>query len=367
MKTELRSLVLFAALTAACSSPDPNADAGMDAAADASDPLPNLIPVIRNPQFQRRGFAPDSCEVDEGCTVPGYRRLLRFDLFTPNVGQGDLYFGNPSPANRPLSQFEWGRCHNHWHLRGYADYRLFDMHGNEVGRGHKQSFCLEDTGPWMGMGAPRCRNRVGEPEDPPGCVQTYGCGNQGIHSGYYDLYNRSLACQYVDVTDVPPGQYILRASINVERTVREASYDDNVVEMMVEVTDPGPGGPPTDPTLACEADESGLDRECGWTAEPEARSCTPGAMVEVGCNAGCTPALGSCEGDPMIRVCEGSHACMHLDAMGHTPSEYVGQNDDACGTRCSRVSFTCPASGAYTVMTASYRSGSPSNCVIAAR
>jgi hypothetical protein len=385
MKNALRSLAAIAALVTACgpgnnTTPDvvtggdtSPMDAAMDSApADAggdAGPMPNLVPVIRNPQLQRKSFAAGSCEVMEGCTVPGSRRLLRFDLITPNIGNADLYLGNPTPENRPREQFEWGACHNHWHLRGYADYRLVDMSGREVGRGHKQSFCLEDFGPWMGMGAPTCRNRPGQPEDPPGCVQPYTCSNQGIHAGNHDIYDRSLDCQYVDVTDVPPGQYILRARINVDRVVAESNYDDNVAEMVVTVSDPGDAGVSMDPTEACAADEQGPERECGWVAESMPRTCTPGTMVEVGCNAGCSPPLGSCEGDTMIRVCAGDRPCQQIDAMGRMPPEYITQNDDSCGpdNTCSYVRFTCPAGGRYTVMTGSYRPGAPSNCHVATR
>ena len=52
-------------------------------------PLPNLVPVIERVQIQTRTFSAASCEVVEGCTMPGRRRLLRFDLKTPNIGQGD--------------------------------------------------------------------------------------------------------------------------------------------------------------------------------------------------------------------------------------------------------------------------------------
>ena len=43
---------------------------------DPSCPLPNLIPVIDRVQIQTRSFAPGSCEVLEGCTMPGRRREL---------------------------------------------------------------------------------------------------------------------------------------------------------------------------------------------------------------------------------------------------------------------------------------------------
>lgn len=245
--------------------------------------LPNLIPVIQNTQIQERTFGAAACEVMEGCTVVGSRRLLRFDLLTPNIGAADLYFGSPTAAGRPSTMFEFGTCHRHWHLRGYADYRLFDMAGREVGRGHKQSFCLLDTARYMGMST-----------DLP-AASRYNCGNQGIHAGWYDLYGRSLDCQYVDITDVPAGAYRLRAQVNAERVVAESRYDDNEVFMTV-VIPPRPLGPdgglPSDPTLACGGADEGLDRDCGWTVEGATRTCTPGARVQIGCNAGCAPPIG---------------------------------------------------------------------------
>ena len=251
-----------------------------DARATDGGAMPNLTPVIQNTQIQERTFGASACEVMEGCTVVGSRRLLACDLLTPNIGEADLYLGAPTTAGRPSSMFEFGTCHNHWHLRGYADYRLFDMAGAEVGRGHKQSFCLLDSARYMGMST-----------DIP-AESRYNCGNQGIHAGWYDAYGRSLDCQYVDITDVPAGTYRLRAQVNVERVLAESRYDDNEVFMTV-VIPPRPLGPdgglPGDPTLACGGADEGLNRDCGWTTEGAPRTCTPGARVQIGCNAGCSP------------------------------------------------------------------------------
>ncbi len=320
-----------------------------------SGPLPNLIPVISNPQIQERTFAAGSCEVMEGCTVAGNRRLLRFDLSTPNLGPGDLYLGAPTMAGRPATMFEYGTCHMHWHLRGYADYRLVDMAGREVGRGHKQSFCLLDSGRYMGMGA-----------DLPAAMR-YNCGNQGIHAGWMDVYGRSLDCQYIDITGVAPGRYRIRAQINVERVVTENNYGDNESFYTIDIPPPpgsdagaGDGGVSLDPTLACPDATQGLNRSCGWQVEGPARACTPGARVEVGCNQGCMPALGACAGDPMIRICPGATPCQDLTA--------IASNDDSCPgdggpTRlCSLVSFTCPSSGRYTILTGAYRAGGAYEC-----
>lgn len=73
----------------------------LDATGVDAGPLPNLIPDLPNPQIQERTFLATSCEVMEGCTMAGDRRLLRFDLSTPNIGAADLYLGAPTMAGRP--------------------------------------------------------------------------------------------------------------------------------------------------------------------------------------------------------------------------------------------------------------------------
>ena len=39
-----------------------------------------------------------------------------------------------------------------------------------------------------------------------------------------DLYSRHLDCQWIDVTDVPPGIYILRLLVNPDNLVLESDY-----------------------------------------------------------------------------------------------------------------------------------------------
>lgn len=312
-------------------------------------------------QIQYRTFTASSCEVMEGCTMPGRRRLLRFDLETPNNGEGDVYLGAPNRVNRDNPVFEFATCHRHYHFLGYADYRMYDNCGREVGRGHKQSFCLEDS------------RRTGNIAT-AGMSARYHCGDQGIQSGWSDVYGRHLDCQYVDITDVPPGTYLLQARINIDRGVAESNYDDN--RAVVEVTVPPPTEPTdggmtvSDPLAVCATDEEGINRDCGWTMEGT-HTCTPGAMVTVGCDSGCMPALGSCMDDPMIRICAGNRPCQ--GAMALTAND--DNTNPAAGTVCpGRMSntcpvtrFMCPTGGQYTVLTGSYRSGAPSICVVAAQ
>jgi hypothetical protein len=154
------------------------------------------------------GFDKDSCMMVEGCIdAPGDRTLLRFSLRTPNIGDGDLRLGDP--FDNPL--FVFSPCHGHFHFESYARYRLLDTDMNEVASGHKQAFCLLDYEPWD--------NTAGD--------ATYDCSFQGISRGWADTYEYYLDCQWVDITEVPPGDYLLEIVLNGDQILAETDYDNN--------------------------------------------------------------------------------------------------------------------------------------------
>jgi len=369
--------------------PDAALDAAPDAAPDAPrEPLPNLVPLVisgqepwlseipmqirtgygfRAPRIENRTFSAGSCEVQEGCTLPGARRLLRFTLATPNRGDADLFLGPPNMGDRPRDQFEFSPCHRHYHLRGYADYRLVSMEGREVARGHKQSFCIEDTNQDPNAPIdPSTGERFNANLDRS---EAYGCDNQGLHAGWLDAYGQHLECQYIDITGVAPGRYRIRVTINSDRVLRESNYNDNVTELEVEVPAATGNPPPATPLDACNTSTAGLARECGFTTEPDPRTCTAGEMVTVGCNPMC-PAGGNarCEGNPILRVCASARPCA-AGSAGCTPllpycsaAESIAANDDSCGNQCSQATFRCPPSGYYRVLTASNRAGEAYTC-----
>ncbi len=158
--------------------------------------------------------ADDPCLLLEACVGgPGLRRLLVFDTETPNLGSGDLIVGKPSMSN---PDFEYSMCHGHYHFEGYAAYDLLNTDGEVVAAGHKQAYCLRDD------------NQVLFEAD----VRTdpyYSCSgvSQGISRGWSDVYYVGLDCQWVDITGVPPGAYVLRVRINPDRRIYELDYDNN--------------------------------------------------------------------------------------------------------------------------------------------
>lgn len=338
-------IVLGACAGSPAASPDSGSDAGADATAglDAGTLLPNLsVDAVRAGASARvvwQYFDASDCVIMEGCVeAAGWRRLLRFETFTPNTGEVDFRMG--PPADHP-ELFEYSACHDHYHYNGYADYRLLDSSGAEAAMGHKQAFCLMDSEPISeGPGVPR--------------TPQYDCGNQGISRGWGDNYYAALDCQWIDVTSVDPGSYTIRITINGERTIRESSYDDNVV--MVPVTIPPDAA--IDSTAACPSAIDG-PRDCGWTLAASA-DCVPGMTYEVGCGAGC--GLGTCGAgdDALLRVCPGEGAC--------SSRQQIAYADDGCGgTLCPMTTFVCPAAGRYTTMTAAYADDATYSCTPAAR
>jgi hypothetical protein len=170
-------------------------------------------------QITTQNFPADHCAVVEGCVDgTGLRRLLRFNTTTPNYGPGDAFLGDP----RGNDTFVYSACHDHYHFQEYADYRLLDMSGNIVARGHKQAFCLVDL--WKPDGL---RGRA----DP----QFLDCGFQGISAGWADVYHRGLDCQWIDITGVPSGRYVLEVQINPAHVIREHNYSNNSARTEVNV------------------------------------------------------------------------------------------------------------------------------------
>ena len=97
--------------------------------------------------------------------------------------------------------------------------------GQVVLSGTKSNFRLRDSEPWAQDESVSC------------FAYTYDCTNQGITPGCADNYGSELACQWVDITDVPAGAYTLRVTVNASRSIAELDYANNVVEVSLEIAD----------------------------------------------------------------------------------------------------------------------------------
>lgn len=170
--------------------------------------------------FTAETFRDTSCAVVEGCLGGiGLRRLMRFS--TAVINQGQAAFVPPPPQTRP-DLFVYSACHGHYHFEYFSNYTLVDPHGNIVLVGHKMGFCMEDTFPYTNLQ---------NPNQPCGKVHT--CDYQGISVGWADVYGNSLDCQWLDITNIPAGNYKLVVAINEHRFFDEMSFSNNRAEIDV--------------------------------------------------------------------------------------------------------------------------------------
>ena len=168
------------------------------------------------PSIIYRAFASNDCTVSEGCIPAGIRRLLSFTTETRNVGAADLVMGNPATN----SLFVFDSCHGHYHFVGFAAYRLRDNNQNLVAQGRKIGFCLEDVHAW-------------DPNANP--TRLYDCDYQGIQKGWADVYVDEVPCQWIDVTGIPAGNYILEIETNPDHSIAESDYSNNLVQIPVAI------------------------------------------------------------------------------------------------------------------------------------
>uniref|UniRef100_A0A674P0R4 Lysyl oxidase homolog n=1 Tax=Takifugu rubripes TaxID=31033 RepID=A0A674P0R4_TAKRU len=192
--------------------------------------LPDLEPdpyaIQAGTYIQRMQMYALRCAAEENCLARSaygptvrdidFRVLLRFPQKVKNQGTGDFL-----PV-KPRYQWDWHSCHQHYHsMDAFSNYDLLDsVTGLKVAEGHKASFCLEDTG---------CD---------PGFRRRYACTShtQGLSPGCFDIYAANIDCQWIDITDVPPGNYILKVTVNPNFLVLESDFTNNVVRCDVTYT-----------------------------------------------------------------------------------------------------------------------------------
>jgi len=171
-----------------------------------------------------RLFEPTDCAIVEGVVGgSGYRRLLRFDTVIMNSGDGDLIVGDRrDPNNQYASWFTFHACHGHYHLRDFSLYELLTLDEKNVVSGTKQGFCMEDSFKYDG-----------------GKSNGYNCDFQGITSGWGDWYYKQLVGQWIDITGVAEGDYIVRITINKAGIFDEGENRyPNTVQAVIHIPDP---------------------------------------------------------------------------------------------------------------------------------
>jgi hypothetical protein len=120
-----------------------------------------------------------------------------------------------------------GDGHNHWHVQRVASYELFAKSGagSALRRGSKVGFCFFDTNAY----------RLSLPRAP--ATRRYfqsGCGTRssiriknGISVGWSDVYPWDFAWQWIDVTGLPAGEYLLKVTADPRQQFEELVEENN--------------------------------------------------------------------------------------------------------------------------------------------
>jgi hypothetical protein len=200
--------------------------------AAATDRLPNL----------RMGNIADA----RITTTSTGRRLLRLSTHFINAGPGPLELRASRKSTSQISMavtqrirrsdgtwriqpttanaYYAGDGHDHWHIAQVQDMALLRSDGRWI-RGAKIGFCFFDTGRYLPStpGSPVIRGYF-----EASCGRRSALSSKmGISIGWGDKYQWSLPYQWIDVTGVGGGTYLIRTTADPLGQISEASEGDN--------------------------------------------------------------------------------------------------------------------------------------------
>lgn len=162
--------------------------------------------------------AADDCYIVEGCVGgAGRRKVLRFGTMIGNLGTADFNLGSA-----PGDGFTFNECHQHYHYEDYANYTLMELNGDTAAQGHKNGWCVMDLG-------------IYDPDIVESRCNRHDCENMGISVGCEDTYHSGLDCQWIDITDVEDGDFLLNVTTNPNGNVGELNYENNTAEITVRI------------------------------------------------------------------------------------------------------------------------------------
>jgi hypothetical protein len=208
----------------------------------------------------------DSEKEEEGAQI-----CLRFDQVIANTGKapaelrmaiplsdeapaeddtGDVtqrvYYSDGSSQDQPGGSWEFHGIHDHYHFTSFAVASLWpsDSKGRRMGTGpvrssNKVSFCIVDIeiDAWAEKGdgprqyfAPDCLF-------PTEFDDQFAYIVQGLTNGWSDVYEWYLPDQYIEVSGLPNGYYLLESCADPDNAIEEVSERNNCVANLVRLDD----------------------------------------------------------------------------------------------------------------------------------
>jgi hypothetical protein len=186
--------------------------------------------------------------------APGYRLAFGSTVVTASDGGPLIIQGHRSSTGEPMmadqiveylsggttrpnmgqlvyEEYPGSVSHRHWHYKGFVRYQLRATSDLSLVRpDNKAGFCLAD----------------------PAYAPDY-CGSmkpealtvaEGLGRGTSDYYNPNLEGQWIDVADVPPGDYWLVHWVNSAKEICESDYKNNTAAVRIALWPNGYGVAP---------------------------------------------------------------------------------------------------------------------------
>jgi hypothetical protein len=191
-------------------------------------------------------------------TIPGHR-LLRYTAVLVNVGTGPLeligtrpdtstaemsvvqriYDDQAGSTDVPVNttMYYAGDGHNHWHTKDIESGTLTRLdNGVGVGSLAKHGFCFSDNVQYKLTlpGAPQTAQYLGSGCDPfrPNALTA----DMGLSVGWGDGYKYTTNLQWIDITGLPNGKYVLTVAADPGDVLQESSYSNNTVSATLKIT-----------------------------------------------------------------------------------------------------------------------------------
>eukprot|EP00388_Colpodella_angusta_P006438 GDKJ01019037.1.p1 GENE.GDKJ01019037.1~~GDKJ01019037.1.p1 ORF type:complete len:250 (+),score=42.91 GDKJ01019037.1:134-883(+) len=150
----------------------------------------------------------------------GERKVLKFSTLIENIGKSDCEFGSlpkctgQEKENAKVGPFSFDKCRDGWTIADFYTVSLLNSKKETLasqknpGTCIMDGFCAADSVP----------------------DSYFSCTRQGIHKGCSDSTERSMPCQWIDVTDLignPKGEESLTLKVSVDEK-GQVSKDNNL-------------------------------------------------------------------------------------------------------------------------------------------
>jgi lysyl oxidase len=201
---------------------------------DLDQERPRGLLVSHNRHGWQLGFASAVRNVGSGPLIIAGRRISRVEE-TMTASQIIHRSAGPAEVVHDVGRLRYTRSpdHEHWHLLRFDRYQLRRPDGRVVVRDRKTGFCLGDR---YGFTDPAL------PAKPPDPVYRTRCGlerpglngvREGISVGYGDDYAANLEGQYLRLSGLRRGRYLLVHRANADGRLLESSYDNNASSLLL--------------------------------------------------------------------------------------------------------------------------------------